>query len=130
MINWVGLGITTIVAFFFGMLWYGPFFGKKWMKLANVSNKDMKKEDMPKTMILGFISNFAMVYVTNFFVTNVSVGLNSALLVGFLLWLGYIATTALSRVLWEKSSWNLYLLNASYYLVLLLVTSGLLYALN
>ena len=37
--------------------------------------------------------------------------------VGIMAWLGFVAPTMLGSVLWENKSWNLYAINAGYYLV-------------
>jgi hypothetical protein len=40
-----------------------------------------------------------------------------ALVVGFLIWLGFFVTTMAGSVLWEGKSWNLYGFNIAYHLI-------------
>ena len=62
-IGYVPVLIATIVSFIFGYLWYGPLFGKKWMKLMGFTKRSLKSMKMtPATaMILGFVSTFKLI---------------------------------------------------------------------
>ncbi|MBI3341789.1 DUF1761 domain-containing protein, partial [Candidatus Curtissbacteria bacterium] len=89
--------------------------------------KAKKAGMMPKQMAIAALGALVMSYVLAHFV---QLGTNATAvdgaMVGFWIWLGFIATTTLSSVLWERKSWNLYLLNNGYYLVLLLINGALL----
>jgi hypothetical protein len=54
--------------------------------------------------------------------SDVSTGLISA----FWFWAGFVAPITLSPVLWEKKPWMLWVINAGYYLVLMLVMAAIL----
>ena len=47
---------------------------------------------------------------------------------GFWIWLGFVVTSFLNSVLWEGKSWQLYALNISHYLVVLVLAGGILAA--
>ncbi len=114
-----------------GALWYSPFiFGKFWMKLSGFTEKklnEMKSRGMGKSYFIAFIGVLVMSYVLAHFVdyaeaTNVLGGFQA----GFWVWLGFIATTMMSPVLWEGKPVKLYLLNVLHYLVALLVMGAIL----
>ena len=53
-------------------------------------------------------------------------GLMSGIQSGFWTWLGFVATSMLGKVLWEGKSWKLYVLDAGYYLVSLVLMGAVL----
>ena len=124
----VNLGSTfliTIILFIIGFLWYGPIFGKLWLKLSKIPAADVAKakkkgmKGMWKSMFLNFVGTFVMVYVLArlFSLLGVTVPLQGAVL-GFWIWLGFFAsTTLLGSVLWEGKPWGLFALNGLYWLV-------------
>jgi hypothetical protein len=131
-VNYLAILVSGIVFMIVGTLWYGPFFGKSWMKLINMTPESMKgssKGSMARSMILVFIvalvTSFVLaVLLKTLLITTIS----GAIMLAFLLWLGFVATTMLHRVLFEKSSMNLYAINASQSLVAMLLGSLVLVA--
>jgi len=126
------LGVS-IVVFIIGWLWYGPLFGKMWMKLSNISAADVakaKKKGMAGKLVLNFVGTLVTAFV--FAKILASVGAASAVagaVTGFWIWLGFLAaTTLLGSVLWENKPWGLFVLNGLYWLVSLLVMGALLVA--
>ncbi len=130
-VNYTAILAAAVVNMVLGFLWYGPLFGKPWMKMMGYSKEDMEKAKksgmMPKLYVTALAGAVVMAYVLSHFlqVGGASTATAGAT-VGFWVWLGFIATTTLSGLLWEKKPFNLYLLNNGYYLVLLLVNGALL----
>lgn len=130
-INYMAVAAAAVVNMALGFLWYGPLFGKQWMKMMGLSREDMEKAKksgaMPKLYVIAAVGVLVMAYVLSHFTQlggNTTAG--EGAMVGFWIWLGFIATTTLSSVLWESKSWSLYALNNGYYLVLLLINGTLL----
>jgi len=117
---------VTVVSFILGFLWYGPLFGKLWIKLSRVSATHLaksKKEGMAKPALLNFIGTFIMVYIFAGFVSLLDV-VNpfQGVVLGFWIWLAFFAcTTLLGGVLWEGKSWDLYVFNGLYWIVNLML---------
>ncbi len=136
-VNFLAVFVTAIIGFLIGWLWYGPFFGKVWMKAMNISKKDVekskqkgdksKKEGMGKSMIIAFIMMLVSAYVLAIFVglTSASTIMNGAF-VGFLAWLGFYLATSVNGILWEGKSKNLFYINASHDLVRLIIMGAIL----
>ena len=125
-VNYVAVLVAAIASMVLGFVWYGPLFGKTWMKLMGV--KEMgDKSQMPKNYSIVFVGSLVTAYVVSVFLslTNMTT-LTGALTLAFWSWLGFQATILLGSVLWEGKSWNLYGLNAGYWLVNLLVISAVL----
>ena len=121
-IFYIKILVSAIVGFLFGWLWYGPFFGKRWMKLMSsgfgkksISSKKIKPA---VAMILGFLSTVLTAYILSLFINSLRAAtITEGLWVGLWLWLGFIATTTLGTVLWENKSVKIYFLNNAYYLL-------------
>lgn len=127
-INYWAVLVSGIVATVIGGLWYGPLFGKAWMRLAGLSMEGMKSMAMKpwQAMIGGLIVSVLMagvfahelVYAGAYMrESGISLGLQGA----FWNWLGFIVPLTAGAFLWEGKSWKLWALNAAYYLVSLMV---------
>jgi len=121
-VSYLGILVATVVSFIFGWLWYGPVFGKTWMKLNNIGKKEIaeaKKKSMAGMMILKFIGTLITAYVLAILLGALAVSsVGGAIQLGFWLWLGLIlATTILGSVLWYNKPWGLFILNGAYWLI-------------
>jgi hypothetical protein len=131
MVNYVAVIVAGVLSMAIGAFWYSPAgFGKQWMKLMGFTKKDLneaKEKGMGKSYALAFLSTLVMSYVLAVFVgfANAATILNGAV-VGFWLWLGFIATTMLGIVLLQNKPVKLYVLNIAHYLVVMLVTGAIL----
>ena len=126
-INYIAVLLSAIANMVLGFLWYGPLFGKQWMKLSGITMpKNGPPPGMWKHYLMAFIATivmaFAMAHSLIFasaylHVTGVPAGLQA----GFWNWLGFIAPVTLGSVLWEKKPWSLWVLNNAYWLLSLLI---------
>lgn len=135
-VNYASVFVSAILAMIVGFLWYGPFFGKIWMKELGMSkdkwnSKEFRPSDMNKiyalqffgSLLMAFVLSHALIFASTYLNTKgVSAGLQTA----FWNWLGFIAPVSLGSVLWEGKSWKLWLINNSNYLVTLSVMGVLL----
>ena len=113
-INWWAVVGAAVAYMIIGSLWYGPLFGKIWKRLMNFSDQDMKSMAMTplRAMSIVTVSALVMGYVLMHFVVAFgAVDSSGAWQLAFWIWLGFIATTQLSGVLWENRSWKLFFLN-------------------
>ena len=119
--NLLAVLIAAIASFAIGALWYSPFlFGKTWMRLTRV--KDMKGR--AGSYIIGFITTLVTAYILAFGIAYTqATTIIDGLIVGALVWVGFIATTTLGMVIYEGKPVQLYLINNAYYLVMLLSMS-------
>ncbi len=135
-INYLAVLGAAVAAMVIGFLWYGPLFGKAWSKLMGWGDmtpekmKEMQKKAMPGYFV-SFIGSLVMAYVLAHALVFASTYLNASgtsagLMAGFWNWLGFIVPVTLGTMLWEGKSWKLWLINASYYLVLLLAMGAIL----
>src|SRR3989344_1409167 len=120
-INYWAVLACGIVSMIIGSLWYGPIFGKTWVKLMNFSEESMRAaraRGMAKLYILAFIGSLVeaavLAWPIALFKTSTVFG---AFSVAFYLWLGFLVPVLLCSAIWAKKSWKLYFLNIAYHLV-------------
>ena len=130
-VNYISVLVAAIASFVIGALWYSPMlFGKMWMKLSNVTDKEMKKakqKGMSKNFVFQFLASLVMAYVLAHFVQYTeSSTISDGMLAGFWIWLGFIATVMIGMVLWEGKPWKLYFVKAGHELFALAVMGAIL----
>ena len=131
-INYPILLLAAAASFVLGFLWHGPLFGKTWVRLSGITEKEIEEarakgfKGMAKPMVLGFLGNILMGYVLYHSLIFASAylkasGPTAGLMCGFWNWLGFIVPVTLNGVLWEKRSWKLWGFSVTYLLASLLL---------
>ncbi len=121
-IDYLTIFIAAALNMMIGYFWYSKWlFGPSWMKL----NKIKRIESIRSIVIYGFIVSLVIAYFIAFFeailgITTVTDGM----FVGFIFWLGFVATTQISSVIWGKQTFQLFLIDTGYKLLSFLVISG------
>ena len=124
-IDWLAVFIAAVLYMVVNFFWYSKWlFGPAWMKLSGMKESDMKNNKL--AMLWGFIVALVIAYFLAFFegylgVTTVSDGM----FVGFCVWLGFVATSQVSGLIWCKKPPKLFLINTGAKLLSYLVMSGL-----
>ena len=135
-VNYWAVIVGAVVSFVLGGLWYGPIFGKKWMAMMKFTPESMasaKAKGMGKSYAMMFIGSLVMSYVLFHFIAY-AVGFSQqggamvGAVGGFWAWLGFIVPVTMGSVLWEGRSWSLWIINAGYYLVGLVLVGAILAA--
>lgn len=132
-VNYVAVLACGIISMILGSLWYGPLFGKPWMRMMGISKGEMTpavKKAMMKSYTLMFIGSLVTAFVlsntlsflTFAFVAPTASGVVIGMLTAFWLWLGFIAPITMGNVIWEGKSWKLWLINNGYNLVFLMIS--------
>ena len=130
-INTLAVLGATVASIVLGMLWYGPLFGKAWMKAAGISDKAAaaaKKKGMGAKNYIGMIIvSFIFSYVLAHFVDYLDVtNFNGAFQLGFWVWLGFMATIHIGSYLWDNKPFKLFVIQAGYSLVQIVLLSWIL----
>lgn len=134
-INYLAVLLSTLASVILGSLWFGPLFGKQWMRLAGIQmpgeiTKTMKRS-MMRSYALVALSSFIMAavlahimfYITEF--TDVF-GVDTAITTALWAWLGFVVPATLGSVLWEDKPWKYWFITAGFWLVALVVTAAIL----
>ena len=124
-INLIGVLAAGIVGMVIGVLWYGPLFGKQWIRWMGFTKEtieETKKKGMISSYALGFVGQLASAYslaLLTAFSFQYFGGFSYSLV--FWVWFGIVLPVQMATVLWEGRSWQLFALNCAYSLAQLLV---------
>lgn len=121
-VNLVAIVIAALASMIVGMIYFSPaLFGNLWMRLSKISKSDIKRikvHGLNKNYFASFISTAITAYVLSLFIKFSGViGVVGGISIGVLAWLGFVATTLLGGVLWDRRPVQLYLLNNFYQLI-------------
>jgi hypothetical protein len=127
-VNYLAVLVAAIASMVVGFLWYGMFFRKPWMRMMGNTGESMGQGNMTpnKAYSIQFVASLIMAYTLSHFISFASAymetgGAQVGMTTGFWTWLGFIVPVTLGVVLWENKPWKLWLINASHYLVALVV---------
>ncbi len=129
LINYLAVVVAAAASIILGFLWYGPLFGKPWMKLVGMTKEKIdadKKKGMGKTYALMTLGTLVMAYVlahtTEFAMTYTKTyGVTGGFMSGIWTWVGFVAPVKMGDQLWGNKPWKLFLIEGGYYLVSLVV---------
>ncbi len=129
--EYLAILLSAVASMIVGSLWYGPLFGKTWIKLAGFTKEQIaegKKMNMTPYYFTAFIMSLLTAYVLNWLISSLAISsLSGALTLGALIWLGFYVTTLSSSVIWEGKPLKLFILNISYGLVIFLIISAIIF---
>ncbi len=116
-ISMLAVLVATVLGFVLGAVWYGPVFGKAWMRETGFTAEDLKKDFDPgkvygTSFLLGLVAAFLLGMVL-----GPAPALGYAAGVGFHIGLFWIATSFATNYLFEKKSGRLFAINAGYHVV-------------
>jgi hypothetical protein len=120
--------LSVLVCFIFGGLWYGPLFGKFWIKLIGRDGQPPPKTDV---LFIGMILSVIGNTLTSFVLTHIiqlwkpsSWGFDNLFdespifqgtVVAFMVWAGFSVPIFLNTVAWEGKSWKFFGFQAAYH---------------
>ena len=128
-INIWALLAATAARMLVGSIWYSPVcFSNPWMRAVHCSPEEMKAR-MPKALPADLLASFIMAFVLlhAVYYAGASTALQGAL-VGFLAWLGFVATIGVATTLYEKKTWLIFFITGGFQLISLLLMGALLAA--
>lgn len=130
-INFWAVVVSAFSAFFIGWIWYGPLFGKFWMKLNGFTEEGLKEGgmSMPLMMLINYIATaLAALAIAMFIGAEANAGFG--IFAGVMIAIFWIGTNRLNDVLYERKPWGLYFINVGYNLVIYAVMGAILGAWN
>lgn len=110
---------ATISAFVLGGIWYGPLFGKAWMRENGFTPEGLAGVNQAKIYGLAFVWTLVMAYNLAMFIGDPAIGAGKATLYGFLTGFGWIAMAVFVIGLFERRSALLMVINGGYMAVAL-----------
>lgn len=130
-VNYLAVLIAAVVNMAVGAYWYSPAgFGKQWAQLMGWSDLS-RMNDMKKGAGKSYAWMFVAALVMSFVLANVvrlagATTVMEGAMVGFWVWLGFVATVQIGSILWDMKPAKLFAINTAYSLVTLLINGALL----
>ena len=118
--NYWAVLVAALSSFIVGWLWYGPLFGKLWMKLNGFTPETLKEGGMPMplTMGLNYVATVLAAFAIAMFLGFINrFDAGSGILTGIMIVIFWIATNRLNDVLFERIPFGLFMINVGYSLV-------------
>lgn len=128
--NWLAIIVAAVVAFLIGGLWYSPLlFARQWMAAHAHSPEDVArmKADAPRAYGISFVAFLVMAFILQMVLNHVDAHtwLSGALWAAHL-WLGFAVTIGLMANVYSGKKLSVFLIDAGYQLVYLLVMGAIL----
>lgn len=120
--SWWQIIIMVIALQIFGFLWYGPVWGKTWMRAMNMTESDVDGGEMKKKSFQHFILLVVKVIFIGFLLSAFS---GNLFLLTVVLW-GALSIPGIGMgVIWEKTPKPVALINLSAEIISLLIIAGI-----
>ena len=124
-INLLSVIVATLSSFLIGGIWYGPLFGKAWMKEFNFTEEDLKKRSIPKTFGFSILLAFIAAIILEMFIGS-EADFTFGAMAGFFAGIGWVATFLGILYLFEMHSLKAYFINAGYCIISLTIMGAVL----
>lgn len=124
-ISYIGVLVATIAAFVIGAVYYGAL-GKPWMKAARIKPEEAKMS--PMLFVNSLICELIMAFILAGLIGHLGTGqINpyNGLVSGFFVWLGFVATTLAVNHRYQGFGWDLTLIDAVHWLLVLLAMGAI-----
>lgn len=132
-LNPLAILVAAISTMVVGFIWYSPLlFAKPWVREMGYDlNDKAKMEEMKKSAGPAYAGSFVASLISAFILALLlhwtrAEGLHFGLMVGFHVWLGFVATVQFTGALFLRQSMKLFAINTGYQLVCYLVMGAIL----
>ena len=128
-VNYLAVGVTALAPILIGLLWYSPLlFGDLWLQAHGYSEEQVR-ETAGQAFMVSLFCYSVMAFVLAVFVSyaGASTAAQGAV-IGFLVWIGFLATLGLTAHMVSEKPLSIYLIDAGYQLVYAVVMGAILAA--
>lgn len=111
-VNWIAVIIGAVFSMVLGTLWYGPIFGKLWLKIVGKKEEDLQSSTI--MYLLPLLATLIGMYVLGALIKGLEITLWwQGLIMGAVVWIGVGSTATLTTGTFEGSprgAWALFTL--------------------
>ncbi len=122
-VNWLAVLVAALAGFAVGGLWYGPIFGKAWMRETGITLE--RAQSANKAFIYPTVLMLNLIAATSLAMFVGAGDLNFGAFAGFMTGLTFVATSLGITYLFEMRSLRLWLINAAYMTVFFTVMGAI-----
>lgn len=129
--NYLGILVAGVINMILGFSWYGPLFGKPWMKYMGITKEQMEKAktkmaEMNMKYAMMFVTSLVQAYVMQWLIrTTGASDVVSGVMVGALAWLGFAATVQFANWNFSGKKFGLFLIDTGYFFVSFVIFGAL-----
>ncbi|MEI8327629.1 MAG: DUF1761 domain-containing protein [Candidatus Taylorbacteria bacterium] len=132
-INIWSILVSVLVSFGIGALWYSPLlFGKEWMTLIGMSEKDLAETRMSRvwgSYVIQIVVSIISICILSFAISAIGTwSFSDGAFIGFFAWLGFVVPVGISELLWRKIPGKLFLIDTVYYLLAFTISGAIIAA--
>jgi hypothetical protein len=127
-VNWIAVLVAGIVAMVIGAVWFSPrLFARPWMRAIGKTPEEIAASGSAN---LGYavaaLSSLVVAYLMSWVVDWAEAGnVFEGAATGFLVWLGFVATTFAVNTAFGGRPWMLYLIDAGHFLAVFVVVGAI-----
>ena len=123
-VNWIAVVVAAVAPMIIGTLWYGPLFGKLWMRSLGKTSEELGS---PSTGIaVSIVASLITATIVSVVINAVGAGtIMEGIVWGVLLSVGLIATSTATNSVYENKSWTVTFLFIAYQVVTLAVMGAI-----
>ncbi|MDB5159991.1 MAG: hypothetical protein JWO99_254 [Candidatus Saccharibacteria bacterium] len=128
MIEFSGLNIWAVlvawvISVVLGSFWYSPAgFGKLWSKLSSVDMMKTPKDEATRAILFVVIASLLQALALGLVLNSLHVsGMDQGIVASLVLWFGFTALTTVGNTLYQRQSWKFWWLNASFFLIVMVI---------
>lgn len=124
-LNWIAIIVAAIVPMVLGALWYSPLlFADPWMRAVGRTREELTGAGLGYALsaVAALVTSYALARIVRWAEVD---DLWNGALVGLLVWIGFVATVLAVTTYFGGRPRNLWLINASYQLVALVLMGAI-----
>ena len=130
-VNYLAVLVSAVVSMVIGSIWYGPIFGKQFMRAMGMDQWTPEKQaEMKKKMWMSYVGQFIASFVMFYILGGLVVGfghttVHGGLLTAFIVWVGFVLPLKVGDLLWGGKA-SLFWLTSGNMLLTLLAAGAIL----
>jgi hypothetical protein len=114
-VSWLAVLVAAFLTFVLGGLWYGPLFGRPWMRASGVTDEQARQGNMPLIFGLSFVLQLLAAFALDMFIGEAGAGFG--VFAGAMTGLCFIATAFGVVYLFEQRPFAHWAVNSGYHVV-------------
>jgi len=124
-LNYWAVLVCWVLTVVVGAYWYSPAgFGKVWSKLSGVDIMKLPQNEANSAIISVAISSLFQVIALAVLLNSLDVTeIVPAIFTSLFIWFGFTAITTIGVTLYQRRSWRFWWLNASFFLVVMVLNA-------
>lgn len=124
-LNYWAIVVAWIITIILGAYWYSPAgLGKLWAKLSGVNHMKLPLKEANTALAAVAISSLLQVFALAVLLNSLNVqDVLGAVLIALFVWFGFTALTTVGNTLYQRLGWKFWWLNASFFLIVMVLNA-------